>query len=177
MSIYFSALPFALPAFVVGAVISALLAKHLGAKIKEQTLVVFLWLASLVLILSATLTPTVHALEMDKDLLTTRVWTWALPSPSAPFTVNWQSMNLVLFTPIGIASGLFTQRRNVTSLALCAYFVSVLVEVIQYLVLPLGRAQFNSTTVVIGWVGITVGLALGLLVRSFWKKSVASTTA
>lgn len=171
MSRYFSALPFALPAFVVGVVIAALFAKRFGAKLKERPIIVFWWLASLMLILSATLTPTGHALEMEEGLLTTRVWTWAIPSPSALLTINWQSMNLVLFTPIGIASGVFTQWRNIISLTLSAYIVSLLVEMIQYLVMPLGRAQFNSSTVIIGWVGITVGVAIGLLVRASIKKN------
>lgn len=176
MSRYFSALPFALPAFVVAVVITAFFTKRLGAKLKERPIIVFLWLASLMLILSATLTPTGHALEMDEGLLTTRVWTWALPSPSALFSINWQSMNLVLFTPIGIASGVFTQWRNITSLTLSAYIVSVLVEMIQYLVMPLGRAQFNSATVIIGWVGITVGVAIGLLVRASMKRTITIPT-
>lgn len=176
MSRYFSALPFALPAFAVGAVIGAIFARRFGAKFKERPILVFLWLASLMLILSATLTPAGHALEMDEGLLSTRVWIWALPSPGALFSINWQSMNLVMFTPIGIASGAFTQWRNVTSPTLSAYFVSLLVEMIQYLVMPLGRAQFNSSTVIIGWVGITVGVAIGLLIRASMKKNTAIPT-
>jgi glycopeptide antibiotics resistance protein len=158
---YLSALPFALPAFIVGIVAAALVAKYVGRRVGERPIPVFLWLASLALVLSATLTPSSYAIAMEEGLSTGRVWIWALPSPGALFSVNWQSMNLVLFAPLGFASGLFSARRRVVALSLFAGLVSVVVEIVQYLAIPLGRAQFNSATVLIGWEGIIIGLLVG----------------
>lgn len=163
---YLSALPFALPALVVGIVVSALIAKRVGKWINEHPAPVFLWLASLALVLSATLTPSGHAIGIEQGLLTTRVWTWSLPSPNALFSVNWQSMNLLLFAPLGFASGLFAHRRRIVWIGVLAVLTSVVVEILQFLVIPLHRAQFNSATVLIGWVGISIGLIAGVLVST-----------
>lgn len=160
---YFTALPFAVPALAAGIIVSALVAKHIARRIHERPVLVFLWLASLALVLSATLTPSSHAIGLDEGLRTTRVWTWSLPSPGALSSVNWQSMNLLLFVPLGFASGLFMRRRHVAQFGVLALLVSAIVEVVQFVVIPLGRAQFNSATVLIGWVGIAIGLLVGVL--------------
>ena len=167
---YFTALPFAVPALAAGIIVSALVAKHIARRIHERPVLVFLWLASLALVLSATLTPSSHAIGLDVGLQTTRVWTWSLPSPGALKSVNWQSMNLLLFVPLGFASGLFTYRRYVLQFGAFAILVSVIVEIVQFVVIPLGRAQFNSATVLIGWAGIAIGLLVGVLLSTVKRR-------
>lgn len=168
---YLSALPFALPALVVGIVVSAFVARWLAKRIGEHQAPVFLWLASAALILSATLTPPGHAIEAGVGVLNTRVWIWALPSPSALFSVNWQSMNLLLFAPLGFSSSLFARHRRVVWFGSLAFLMSALVEIAQFLVTPLGRPQFNSATVLIGWAGISIGLIVGVLASAQVKRA------
>lgn len=134
-------------------------------------------MASLVFILALTLTPSSYALSMEPGVLMSRNWVWDLPDMSAFFSVNWQSMNLLMFMPIGITSALFARRKSIAVFATVAYATSVIVELIQYLVLPLARPQFNSATVVIGWIGITLGIAAGLLIRTMLKRSAAVNSA
>lgn len=134
-------------------------------------------MASLVFILALTLTPSSYALSMEPDVLMTRNWVWDLPDMSAFFSVNWQSMNLLMFIPIGVTSALFAWRKNIAVFATVAYATSVIVELTQYLVVPLARPQFNSATVVIGWIGITLGIAAGLIIRTMLKRSAAANSA
>ncbi|MFP3394972.1 hypothetical protein SB749_01395 [Brevibacterium sp. SIMBA_078] len=174
---YLAALPFALPAFALGATIAGIFSKRLGRQIHEHPAVVFLWLASLSLILAATLTPSSQAFEAHEGLRTTRVWIWSLPSPGALTHVNWQSMNLLLFAPAGFASGLYSRRRNVMLFGSLALLSSLAVEVVQYLLIPLGRAQFNSATVIIGWTGITAGALVGALVSALYRRGQSRAAA
>lgn len=169
---YLSALPFALPAFVVGIVVSAFVARWVGKRIGEHPVRVFLWLASAALVLSATLTPPGHAIGTGVGVLNSRAWIWAWPSPSALFSVNWQSMNLLLFAPLGFSSGLFARHRRVVWFGSLAFLMSALVEIAQFLVTPLGRPQFNSATVLIGWAGISLGLIVGVLASGQFKRTI-----
>lgn len=168
---YLSALPFALPAFVVGIVVSAFGARWVEKRTGEHPAPVFLWLASASLILSTTLTPPGHAIGTGVGVLNTRVWIWAWPSTSALFSVNWQSMNLLLFAPLGFSSGLFACHRPVVWFGSLAFLISALVEIAQFLVTSLGRPQFNSATVLIGWAGISIGLILGVLASAQFKRT------
>lgn len=177
MTQYLNAFPFAPPAFLLGTVVVFFVSRPLAQRVEERRIVLVCWMASLVFILALTLTPSSYALSMEPGVLMTRNWVWDLPDMSAFFSVNWQSMNLLMFMPIGVASALFARRKNIAVFATVAYATSVIVELIQYLVLPLARPQFNSATVVIGWIGITLGIAAGLLVRTILKRSVASNSA
>lgn len=166
MTRYLQALPVAPPAFACGIAIAVVLSRPIARRIDERRATVFVWLVCLALILSLTLTPASSAFSADALLPTTRVWTRGLPSPGAITSVNWQSMNLLMFAPIGIASGLFSRLRMISWATATALGVSVAVELGQYAVTALGRSQFNSATVVIGWCGIGLGLVLGLAVRT-----------
>ncbi|PCC55075.1 hypothetical protein, partial [Brevibacterium aurantiacum] len=73
--------------------------------------------------------------------------------------------------PAQDTSGLFLRFRHIVGAASIAALLSLAVELVQYMVIPLGRAQFNSATVVIGWVGIVVGMLVGRLVASQIRKT------
>lgn len=177
MTQYLNAFPFAPPAFLVGAVVVFFVSRPLARRVEERRVVLVCWMASFVFILALTLTPSSYALSMEPGVLMTRNWVWDLPDMSAFFSVNWQSMNLLMFMPIGVSSALFAWRKNIAVFATVAYATSVIVELIQYLVLPLARPQFNSATVVIGWIGISLGVAAGLLIRTMLKRSAAAYSA
>ena len=133
---YLAALPFALPAFALGATIAGIVSRRLGRQIHEHPAVVFLWLASLSLILAATLTPSSQAFEAHEGLRTTRVWIWSLPSPGALTHVNWQSMNLLLFARQ--ASRAACTQATECHAVRWPYWSSPAVVVVQYLLIPLG---------------------------------------
>lgn len=171
MTQYLNAFPFAPPAFILGGLIAFFVSRPLARRLNERRIVLVCWLVSLVFILALTLTPSSYALSMDSSLPMSRIWVWSFPNMSALFSVNWESMNLLMFVPIGVASGLFAGRRNIVVFAMGACATSVLVELIQYAVLPLARPQFNSATVIIGWIGIVVGLAACLFVQWLLNKS------
>ena len=177
MTQYLNAFPFAPPAFLLGAVVVFFVSRPLAQRVEERRVVLVCWMASLVFILALTLTPSSYALSMEPGVLMTRNWVWDLPDMSAFFSVNWQSMNLLMFIPIGVTSALLAWRKNIAVFATVAYATSVIVELIQYLVVPLARPQFNSATVVIGWIGITLGIAAGLLIRTMLKRSAAANSA
>lgn len=168
---YLTALPYALPVAAVGAIVAAVIAKPVGRRLREHPVIVFFWMASVSVLIAATVTPSGHAPGLNDGLTTTRVWAWSFPAPGALFSVNWQSMNLLLFAPLGVASGLFLRFRHIVGAASIAALLSLAVELVQYMVIPLGRAQFNSATVVIGWVGIVVGMLVGRLVASQIRKT------
>lgn len=177
MTQYLNAFPFAPPALLLGAVVVFFVSRPLAQRVEERRVVLVCWMASLVFILALTLTPSSYALSMEPGVLMTRNWVWDLPDMSAFFSVNWQSMNLLMFIPIGVTSALLAWRKNIAVFATVAYATSVIVELIQYLVVPLARPQFNSATVVIGWIGITLGIAAGLIIRTMLKRSAAANSA
>lgn len=153
-------------AFAVGAVLSAFWAKPLARAIRENPVVVFLWLCSWCLIISFTLTPGSLNMEMDPEVITTRgPWIWSLPNPWALVTsVNWQSMNLLMFLPLGVATGLLRNARSIWCALVIGVATSFAVEVVQYFAVVLGRSQFNFATVIIGWTGIGLGFIICLLI-------------
>jgi glycopeptide antibiotics resistance protein len=173
---YLNAFPFAPPVFVLGVLLAFFVSRSLARRLQQRRIVLVCWMASLIFILALTLTPSSYALSMEPGLPVSRNWVWDLPSVGALFSVNWQSLNLLMFMPIGVASALFARRRSVAVFAAIAYSTSVLVELIQYMTAPLARPQFNSATVVIGWFGITLGFAVCMLARTMLKRFAPHTS-
>ncbi|MCT1552158.1 VanZ family protein [Brevibacterium casei] len=172
MTRYLHALPYALPAFGIGLAIAFVVATHLARRLGERRVPIFCWLSSLALVASLTLTPSGHARSAEAALPSSGVWIWALPNLGAFAGVNWQSMNLLMFLPLGIACGLLTRRSTIAWGTVAAFAVSVLVELIQYAAPVLARSQFNSATVLIGWMGIIGGLTVTLILRWLLAKGM-----
>ncbi|PCE43412.1 hypothetical protein CO267_18415, partial [Acinetobacter baumannii] len=58
---YLTALPYALPVAAVGAIVAAVIAKPVGRRLREHPVIVFFWMASVSVVIAATVTPSGHA--------------------------------------------------------------------------------------------------------------------
>ena len=168
MERYLAAFPLFFPVFAVGLLIAVAVSSVVARKLNEPRWTVAAWLTCTAFVLALTLTPSPAGLERllsDDGAAQTRVWAWSLPNIWAVTTVNWQSMNLLMFLPLGLSSGLFVAAAHRWSALAVAMSLSFLVEVGQYTILALGRSVFSFATVIIGWCGIFAGFSLAALIR------------
>lgn len=168
MERYLAAFPLFIPAFALGVLMVVAVSRVGARKLSEPRWTVAAWLTCTAFVLALTLTPSQSGLERfltDDDTIQRRVWAWSLPNIWAVTTVNWQLMNLLMFLPLGLTSGLFVAAAHRWSALVVAMSLSFLVEVGQYAIMALGRSVFSFATVIIGWCGILAGFGLAALIR------------
>jgi glycopeptide antibiotics resistance protein len=168
--------PLFLPVISLTMVVAIVFARPIGRRAGIHPTVAFLLVASIGLIVSATLTPLANALEDGVASSGTcdlgRVgWaplgTYLRPTGAA--------LNVVLFVPLGVSLGLLPAGRTWTRVAILLGVASpFLVEGTQLLVRVLGRGC-EAADVVDNLTGVVLGIALGRLVAALARRGTDGT--
>ncbi len=150
------------PAALVAVLISAAVAGVVGRLLRLSGWVVFGLLASLGLVIAATLTPAAVSFLPPGHAATCEVGSWAMPPLGQLVYVNEASLNVALFVPLGVAVMLLPRPLQVTAAALWAVTVPWGVEFIQYLVPSLNRVC-STADISANLLGLVVGFGFGLV--------------
>lgn len=155
-------LPSLVPVFLASLPVAALMARPLARRFGSQASVAFLVVASLSLIVAATLTPGADEASMGApgpgwcDL--TRIGPAPLGILLRPNDV---SLNVLLFVPLGLAIGLLPASPARLILLVGASALPFIVELTQSLATPLER-RCESADIFDNLMGLAIGVTLGL---------------
>ena len=142
-------------------VFAAGLAGWLGRVLVTSRSSAFLLLASLGVILAATITPSIAAFVPVDRPGGCILGQFDLPPLSLLLYPNETSLNVALFAPLGIACGLLRRWWQVAVTSVLAVGVPFGIEMIQYEVPPLGRVC-STADVAANLTGLTVGLMVSV---------------
>jgi len=173
MSMYpFGSLPWLIPGLLVVSLIAVPVSGPFGRWIGTDRRVAWLILASLGLIVGATLTP------LRGDFDTIEAWTGACDlsriglAPIDSLTrLSDTLLNIVLFVPLGIGVGLVAVRRSRTWMIAAAVALPFLIEGIQ-LAAPIIDRGCQSADVVDNLTGLLLGLLVGSGIRLLRRGAV-----
>ena len=146
-------------------VASASLAPAVGRRLGARTGVAFLLLASLGLVLTATLLPTSDAMAGFGSTGSCDLTRVGFPTISEVRVDSDTRLNLLLFLPFGLAIGLLPVGGASMALAGGALVLPFLVEGLQLTIPVLGRGC-QTSDVVDNLAGLCVGLVVGLIARA-----------
>lgn len=173
---FLDTVPLFLPGIVITILAATIGARPLARAAAIRPVVAWLLIASIGLIVSATLTPLRDVLEdgaVSSGTCDLRRIGWAplgmylRPSGAA--------LNVILFLPLGVALGLLPSGRRGTRLVIATGLLSpVLVEGTQLLVTSLGRGC-EAADIVDNLTGVVLGIAIGRLVRARWTAGTDGT--
>lgn len=157
------------PLFLWGVVVTLgvaiVFAAALSRRLKSSTAFGFLLIASTGLVLSATLTPLVGALE--NGITSTGACDlggpWLIPL-SDLLHVDDRSLNILLFVPLGVTIGLMAVSQRSLALALGALALPFAIEITQMLVPALGRGC-EAVDVLDNLTGLVVGAISTIFIR------------
>ncbi len=157
-----------LPVLLVWMVAVALLSGRLARFLETQRWVAFLLLASLGLILSATLTPTTGELESYFHGISVGECDLSRLVPLSPREVvaDFDAVvNILLFLAFGFALGLLPRTRRNLLIVLASFSLTFLIETLQLVQAELGRGC-ESADIVDNTLGLVIGLAAGAVVQA-----------
>ncbi len=158
------------PLFVPGMILTATLglavARPLSRRLDGRPWLAYLLFLSLGLIVSATLTPLVGALEDGVTSTGTCDMTRLGLAPLGSYLRTGDAgLNVVLFVPLGLALGLLRGRTS-PALPLLAFLLPPAIELTQMLVPALGRGC-EAADIIDNMLGLAFGLGVGLVIRRF----------
>jgi glycopeptide antibiotics resistance protein len=162
---FLSSVPLFLPGVLLAGVVALVLGRGLAVRLASRRWVASLLILSIGVILSATLTPLADALERgvasngicDLDRIG-----WA-PLRSY-LAINEESMNVLMFVPLGIAIALVPGAPG-RWLVASAFLLPFVIELLQMLVPALGR-ECEGADLVDNPTGLVIGLAIGWLAKT-----------
>jgi hypothetical protein len=154
--------PYFLPLLAISLGIGLLVARRLGERLSTRSGIAFLLVASLGLVVAATLTPHVGGSSGER---VAAGWCDLSRVGFAPLgtllRVNAVSLNVLLFVPLGLAIGLLPRTRARRYLIVGGFALPVVVEATQSLITVLGRGC-ESADVFDNAMGMAIGLVMGL---------------
>jgi hypothetical protein len=154
--------PFFLPVLALGVALAMVTARPIARRLRTRPTIAFLLVASLALVLAATLTPHVGAFsgEVSRPGWCDMGRVGFIP-PRLLLSVNEASLNVLLFVPLGLALGLLPGGTRRRMLVVAAFALPVVIEVSQSYLVFLGRGC-ESQDVFDNITGLVAGLALGM---------------
>jgi glycopeptide antibiotics resistance protein len=165
--------PLFLPVTAMCLVVAYLVRQPVARRLGSSPFAAFLLLASIGVIVAATLTPLSEALEegvVSSGVCDTQRLAFA--SLGAYLRASDTALNVVLFVPLGVALGLMSSSRLVLALSLGAFALSPAIELIQMSVPVLGRGCQTADIF-----DNTFGLVLGLIAGRAIHRLVPAATA
>lgn len=166
MRSFIDGVPLFLPGVALGLCIAFVTARAIAGRLSCAPLAAWLLVVSTGVILSATVTPIADALldgVRSSGACGIDRGGWAPPSTYLRLTE--ESMNVLLFVPLGMAVGLVGGRAG-RRLAICGLALPFVIEATQALVPALGRSC-EASDLVDNPTGFVIGLALGWSARRF----------
>jgi Mn2+/Fe2+ NRAMP family transporter len=164
MRSFLSTVPWFIPVMAAGIALALLTARPVAARLGSSWVAAFVLIASAASILGATITPDAsalasHAVATPCDL--SRI----TPAPPATYLrIGEESLNVLLFVPLGLAIGLMPGRsRRVLGVGAVMFIVGI--ELTQLLVVPLGRGC-QTADIVDNLAGLLVGICTASVIRS-----------
>lgn len=158
-------LPFFLPGVVVSVVLAALIAGPVARALATRRSVAMLLIASIGVIVSATLTPLGGTLAFDGGAAGSCDLSRLGPPPlGALRRITDTSLNVALFIPLGFAIALLPRSRQAGAVLLGAVLLPFAIELTQLLVPAISRGC-ESADVIDNLLGLAVGLAAGTALR------------
>jgi VanZ family protein len=151
--------------FGLALVIAAIAAPRLGRWLGARTSVAFLLLASVGLVVAATLLPTVEAMSGYGSSGACDLSRIGPPSLSEIRGSNDTRLNLVMLLPLGIAIALLPSGRPSRVVATAAVLLPFAIEAFQLVTPVLGRGC-QSADVIDNLTGLVAGLVIGFVLRA-----------
>ncbi len=171
VAVNFSSYPGFVPATTITVALALFVAGPVGDRLGCSRGVARLLVASLGIILAATLTPgradPLHELPPGSlvcDLSRTGAAPWV-----KYLQLDETTLNLILFVPFGVAIALLPRSRAKVGIALAAVVLPFAIEGIQLGATPLGRAC-QSGDVFDNLAGLVLGLGAGTAARTMWRR-------
>jgi glycopeptide antibiotics resistance protein len=121
------------------------------------------------LVVAATLTPDAAALAGEASDGNCDLSRIGLAPLNELVRINYTTLNVLLFVPLGVAVGLLPRSRTAALVTLAAISLPFVVEAVQLVVTALGRGC-QSAEVVDNLLGLAVGIGVGTLLRPFIER-------
>lgn len=172
MSVYFQAVPLALPGLLISAVIAAIASRWLAGRLGSAKLPAALLIFGAIAPLFVTLTPTSAALGALGQADGGRHCALGLgPLASAQLGLR-DILNAAMFVPLGLAVGLLWRRRSRVRLLLpAALLLPVVIETAQFLLMPWFGRTCQLADAIMNSSGIVVGVAAAAMLRLLVRQS------
>ena len=153
------------PGLVVAVIVGVVLAAPLGRSLRTRQVLAWLLVASIGLIVAATLTPIHGPAGIDTTQsrpcdLERRAFALLAEMTS----ITDVSLNIALFIPLGLSIAWLPRSRTTIAIVALAIVLPFVVEGIQFLVPALARGC-QSGDVIDNLTGLVLGLAFGTLIR------------
>ncbi len=154
------------PGMAVSLVVSLALCGAVGRALRISRVHGWALIMAFGVVLSATLTPSLDALETGAqgsgtcDLRSLGLTWWELTHLSDP------SLNVLLFLPLGVAIGLCPRSPGKVVVLAIALILPMAIELTQLLIVSLDR-ECQSADVIPNMLGLVLGIAAGSLARRF----------
>jgi glycopeptide antibiotics resistance protein len=157
-------IPLLAPGIVVSLIVGAVAAGQLSRLLRVAVPVAFLLIASLGIIVSATVTPLRGAIEFGATGAGSCDVSRIVPlAPTRWLTLSEPSLNIAMFVPLGVAIGLVPRSRVKAILIAAALALPFAIELIQLSATALARGC-ETADMIDNLTGLVVGLALGALI-------------
>jgi hypothetical protein len=168
--------PLFLPGIVLTVIVATLGARPLARRAGIHPAVAFLLVASIGLIVSATLTPLRDALDQGVPSSgTCDMSRTGWPPLSTYLSPTGAALNVILFVPLGVALGLLPPHARWTRIAIVLGLVSpIAVELTQLVVRSLARGC-QAADIVDNVTGVALGLLVGMLIRVIARRGTDGT--
>ena len=156
--------PLSALAFAVAVMVAVLWSPTVARRLRTSRLVAALLLLAFGFVASATLVPDAAAMTgagSDGICDLSRV---GFAPIDELLQVNFTSLNVLLFVPLGVAVALLPRTRAAAMVTVAAIATPFVVEAIQLVVTVLGRGC-QSADVFDNLLGLAIGLVIGTLVR------------
>lgn len=158
-------LPWFIPGVLLAVALAAVLGGRLARVLQTSRGIASLLIVSLGMVVSATLTPLRGQLDFEGGRVGTcdlsRLW---FASPSQLLTMGDESLNVLLFVPLGVAIAFLPWTRRTGAVALGVLAMPLLIELTQAL-LPVLDRGCQSADVIDNLTGLALGFVAGRSVR------------
>jgi glycopeptide antibiotics resistance protein len=156
-------LPWLLPGVAISVVVSIAVSGAVGRALGVRRAVAWVMVLSLGIILAATLTPQLEALEFGaRGSSSCDLSRLGLAPLREVLRLGDTGGNILMFIPLGVAIGLVPRSRRKAAVVIAAIALPFGIETIQLLVPALDRAC-ESADVVDNLTGLVIGLAGGVV--------------
>lgn len=158
------ATPWVLPGALTVVALSLVLSRHLARWLGSSAVFAFLLAGAFGSVVVVTVTPSADGGFWGRGRAASFEAT--LPTLGQLLTVNEISLNVALFLLPAIAAALVRRRTARRTVVALVWVLPLTVETVQYVLPVLGRSGFLLNDMVANMLGVAIGTAAGLLLRT-----------